>query len=180
MEYPPSDWDVFAAEDFEIAVPRVTGDYTAELLAQARPNGRVMDHWRITLDGAKMLETEIEAALIIRMATNLPGLVFKLQQWPKDIQIRRNMTTSAWTDIKTMLAANEVTVRGEGEDNLLNSDVLETLNNLGDQTINSASLRWAVCIGESGKLEIQLQCLPAPATILGGKPIFKRYPYYTY
>ena len=174
MEFPLIDWDVFSAEDFEIAVPRVTGDYTAELLAQARPNGCVIDHWRITLDGTKVLEAAFEAGMLIRMSADLPKMVFKLQQWPKDIQIRRNMTSSAWVDIKTLLAANEISVHVEGEADLVNSDVLETLNGLGDPTTCSASIRWAVSIGESSKLELQLQCLPAPAGILAGKPIFKR------
>ena len=51
MEFPPEDWFTFPATDFELAAPRITGDYTVEILAQARPNGRVMDHWRITLGG---------------------------------------------------------------------------------------------------------------------------------
>ena len=104
-----------------------------------------MDHWRITLGGTKILQAEIEIAAIIPAALNLPRVKLSYQQWPRDIQIRCNMTSSAWMDIAGLLAAN------------------------------SASCRWAVCISESSKLELQLQCLPAPINLLTGKPIFKRY-----
>ncbi len=84
------------------------------------------------------------------------------------------MTTSGWMDLLTLLAANEVSVMSNTGENVLNPVVVEALSGLPDKTSNSASWRWAVCIGEAGKLELQLQCLPCPATILAGKPIFKR------
>ena len=56
MEFPPTGWEIFGAEDFETAAPRVAGDAVMELMAQIRPNGRVMDHWRVAIGGAKILE----------------------------------------------------------------------------------------------------------------------------
>ena len=35
--------------------------------------------------------------------------------------------------------------------------VVEALSGLQDKSSNSASCRWAVCVGEDGKLELQLQ-----------------------
>ena len=176
MEFPPEDWFAFPAADFELAAPRITGDYTAEILAQARPNGRVMDHWRITLGGPKILQAEHESAAIIPAALNLPRVKISYQQWPRDIQIRRNMTSSAWMDIAGLLAAKELTATNlETGEAVTNPELVEGLSNLPDKTANSASCRWAVCISESSKLELQLQCLPAPINLLTGKPIFKRY-----
>ncbi len=48
MEF-PSDVNVFDAVDFETAVPRNTGRTTVELLAQARPTGRIADHYRLAM-----------------------------------------------------------------------------------------------------------------------------------
>ena len=60
-------------------------------------------------------------------------------------------------------------------ENVLNPVVVvEALSGLPDKSNNSASWRWAVCAREAGELELQLQCLPCPTTILAGKPIFKR------
>ena len=43
MEFPP-DWEVMAADDFTTARPRNAGLCSMELLAQVRPNGRILDH----------------------------------------------------------------------------------------------------------------------------------------
>ena len=79
MEFPPEDLFTFPATDFELAAPRITGDYTVEILAQARPNGRVMDHWRVTLGGTKILQAEIEIATVIPAALNLPRVKLSYQ-----------------------------------------------------------------------------------------------------
>ena len=39
MEFPPTDWEVFPVEDFELAVPRDPGMLGMEIMAQARGNG---------------------------------------------------------------------------------------------------------------------------------------------
>ena len=39
------------AENFETAPPRTSADVCVEVMAQVRPNGRVMDHWRIATGG---------------------------------------------------------------------------------------------------------------------------------
>ena len=52
--------------------------------------------------------------------------------------------------------------------------VVENLLALPPRSVTSAVLRWAVCASEDGKLEVQLQCLPAPITSLASKPVFKR------
>ena len=86
------------------------------------------------------------------------------------------MTSSAWMDIAGLLAANELTATNlETGEAVTNPELVEGLSNLPDKSANSASCRWAVCISESSKLELQLQCLPAPINLLTGKPIFKRY-----
>ena len=174
MEFPPDAYFIFPAEHFENAVPRINGDYTAEILAQVRPNGRVMDHWRIVLGGTKALEADIYLADLVPAAAALPRWRLSYQQWPRDVLIRRNMTTSGWSDMLTLLTANEIAVMSNTGENVVNAVVVEALTNLPDKTANSASCRWAVCVGEAGKLELQLQSLPCPANLLAGKPVFRR------
>ena len=175
MEFPPETWFVFPAENFCTAGPRIHGDYTAELMAQARPNGRVLDHWRLALGGTKPLEAEFNLAAIIPAAATLQKWQLTFQQWPRDVVIRRNMTTSCWVDLLTLLSANEVGAMSETGENVANPVVVEALKSLPDKTTNSASCRWAVCVGEASRLELQLQALPAPTSIITGKPLYKRY-----
>ena len=169
MEFPPDNYFIFPTEQLENAVPRINGDFTIKILAQARPNGRVMDHWPVVLGGAKALEAESYLAAVIPAAVTLP-------KWrPRDVIIRRNMTTSGWLDLLVLLTANEVAVVSETGENVVNATMIEALSNLPHKTVNSASCRWAVCVGEAGKLELQLQSLPCSANLLAGKPIYKRY-----
>ena len=58
MDFPP-DWEVLPAEDFTTAVPRNAGSCGMELLAQIRPNSRILDHFRITLGGSKILDISV-------------------------------------------------------------------------------------------------------------------------
>jgi hypothetical protein len=80
-----------------------------ELLAQLRPSGRILDHFRIALDGSAAIRQELDLGQLI------PSSVFKghklaFQYWSQDIRIRRNMLTSAWMDILALVCANEAQV----------------------------------------------------------------------
>jgi len=173
MEFPPENWDLFKAEEFETAIARSPGDVGVELMVQARPNGRVVDHWRLVTGGVRILDAKVKMAHMMVAAAGLPAWSISLQKWPADIELRRNMTTSNWTDLTDMLTSNEVTVaNGEGEP-VANEVVVEALAGLPNKAGNSASLRWAVQVNPAGKLELNLQCLPAPLHCLS-KPLFKR------
>ena len=95
--------------NFGTATPRNPGALGIELCAQVRPNGRILDHFRITLGGSRILDVDIPMAslLLVPRAANWR---VKFQIWARDIDLRRNMTTSAWRDVKEMLAAREATV----------------------------------------------------------------------
>ena len=89
--------------DFTTASPRNAGDYGMELLAQVRPNGRILDHYRITLGGSKILDVNCQlSALLLAPATSRISLKYSV--WPRDVEIRRNMTTAKWADIYELLA----------------------------------------------------------------------------
>jgi hypothetical protein len=42
MEFPPAEYDVFNAREFENARARGAGDYVMEVMLQMRPNGRCL------------------------------------------------------------------------------------------------------------------------------------------
>ena len=84
------------------------------------------------------------------------------------------MTTSQWHEIMALLTANELTATDSEGQPVECRTVVENLLALPPRSVTSAVLRWAVCASEDGKLEVQLQCLPAPITLLASKPVFKR------
>ena len=173
MEFPPTEWSIFEAADFEVAQPRNPGDLGIELLAQIRPNGRVVDHWRLTAGGAKILEVNFFLMTLVPKASELPAWRLSFQKWPAEIMFRRNMTTSDWFDLLELLEANDVTVADEAGGPVDNAVVVAALNLIPDKSANSAALRWAAAINAAGKIELQLQCLPGPTHRLS-RPIFKR------
>ena len=121
-----------------------------------------------------MLSVTLELATIIPAAVVLPKCKITYQQWPADIAIRRNMTTSQWHDVKTLLSANEFSAADEQDEAVECQTIVKNLQALPNRSIISAALRRAVCVSEDQRLEIQLQCLPAPVATLSSKPIFKR------
>jgi hypothetical protein len=103
MEYPP-EWEAFDMEEFSKACPRVSGNLGMELLMQVRPNGRMLDHYRVTLGGAKILDVNFAMATVIKLPAATAWRL-RHQVWPKDVELRRNMTTSTWMDISDLVAS---------------------------------------------------------------------------
>lgn len=171
MDFPP-DWDLFEAAEFELAVPRNPQDVGVELMAQVRSNGRILDHHKLVLGGASLLAVDIKMqdALCVE---EVPAWTIQYNVWPRDIFIRRNMATSAWTDITSLLRSNDARIEDEDKRQVEPKHFYEWQMGLADKTANSFSVRWAVCAGEDGRVQLQLQCLPGPAGSYAGKPAFK-------
>ena len=67
MEF-PAEWAVFQADEFDTAAPRSHGKAVMELMIQARPNGRLLDHFRIATGGSEILEARFQLTDIISNA----------------------------------------------------------------------------------------------------------------
>jgi hypothetical protein len=170
----PADWDVFPSADFDLAVSRMAGLHSVELMAQIRPNGRIMDHWRLAMGGNGVLEIDVKLDHIIPVPAPFPdGWRLKRQYWPRDVEIRRNMTTGGWEDVYEALAARQAQVVSEDGTVVTNESVITLLDDLPPTAVKTASLRWAIVASEAGNLQLDLQSLPATSKALSGKPAFK-------
>jgi len=177
MEFPPEDWPIFPAADFELAVPRDPGALGLEVMAQARINGRIVDHFRVTVGGSNILRVNFTTRSIF-MSERIPTTPLQYEVWPRDIELRRNMASSEWLDVATLLASNDIAVmtgdEPAGSDAVAsNEGLLGLINGAKDKTNYSASIRWAVVVGSDGNLELNLQTLPAAAAVLVGKPVLR-------
>jgi hypothetical protein len=172
MEFPPPGWELYQAKDFNTDIPHIEGDHVMELKAQARPNGRVVDHWRVGIGGAKILEANIRLKEICKSSAIAPyRLVF--QAWPRDVNIRRNMTSSPWLDGMELLERREYAIWKDGEKVTIKEDVmLGDLEKEVDQAKKSFSIRFAVGVADDKTLRLELQGLPATESTLKGKPAF--------
>ena len=159
-------------EDFELAAPRDPGDIGVEAMAQARANGRILDHFRLVLGGAQLLEATAAVADIFPIAA-MPGWTVVFSCWPRDVAIRRNMASSAWQDVRDLVAANDVKLLNDEGANVDNKEFLELLDSVADKTLNSSSIRWWIGASEDGRMQLQLQAAPSPATGYISKPAWK-------
>jgi hypothetical protein len=170
MEFPPQ-WECFPAEQFSSATPRSAGELGLELLVQVRPNGRMLDHFQVAVGGSKILNINFALADILA-SPRARSWRMKMQVWPRDVEIRRNMMTSTWRNLESLVSAKECQVvdcEGEEESSLPPEAVVEAMKADGV----SAAIRFAVAIGGDQRLVLALQGLPASADQLMGKPAFR-------
>jgi hypothetical protein len=169
----PMDWLINSAEDYTSAGSSYHGETTIELLAQLRNTGRILDGFRFALDGASPLEAVIDVHSIIP-ADHYSGWKLTQQLWPRDIVIRRNMATSAWTSVTDIIASRDCDVTDDSGAGVSTGQFMRSIAELPGDGPTNGSTRWAVVIGEDGFLKLQWQALPLPASVLNGKAIFKR------
>ena len=171
MEFPPDNYDVFEAEQFDTARARTAGDAVMEVMMQMRPSGRCVDHFRIGLDG-RILETKVKATNVFR-APVLSKYVLNYQMYPRDLSIRRNMTTTAWVDSYKEIAANNFLVfKEDGGEAVALEEIRAALEAIKDPNLKSGSTRYAVVAGPDHKMWLQHQALPGTAEALTAKPTF--------
>jgi hypothetical protein len=171
MDYPPN-WDIFPMEEFITAVPRSAGNLTLELLIQARPNGRLLDHFRFVLGGNSITNVEFQLASIWQMPA-ASTMKLRYQVWPKDIEIRRNMVSSTWTDISAMVASRDAVVISQGLNQSEEPLAPEQIADMLEQAGIGGAVRYAIVVGEDQRLWLQLQGLPASAATLLARPALR-------
>jgi hypothetical protein len=141
-----------------------------ELMVQARPNGRMMDHFRVSLGGSRILDVGFALSNILA-SPRARTWRLKMQVWPRDVDVRRNMTSTAWMDVEVLVSTKECQVVSIGSDGsetpVAFEEAVACLKDTG------AAIRFAVVIGGDQKLLLILQGLPASADQLLGKRAFK-------
>ncbi len=170
MEFPPQ-WRFIEADAFETATPD-RGALCAALYLQARPTGRMLDHFRIGVGGPDILDIRAPCSKLFP-SPNLNNWHLRRQFWPRDISIKRNATTSKWEDVYDTLAARDATIEDEEGADVPAEDVMHVLDNLPEAGQKSASMRWAVVVDDDNNLRLDLQGLPASLEVINGKPLLK-------
>lgn len=171
MEFPPQ-WNAFPLEDFDTAAARTQGAAGMELMAQMRPNGRLLDHVRVATGGSEILEVEVPLGKLIP-SPNMNGLKARYQFWARDTAIRRNMTTSVWKDVYALIHSHEIQVEEETGGPVSSEDVIRELDSLPTAVGKTAVVRHAIVIGEDQRMQLELQSLPTSLAHVSGKPFFR-------
>ncbi len=136
MEF-PAEWAVFQADEFDTAAPSSHGKAVMELIIQARPNGRLLDHFRIATGGSEILEARFQLTDIISNA-ELEGVTAQFQFWGRDANLRRNMTTSEWLDVYGLIKSDELKLETAGGELIKAEKVLSILDMMTGARLKSA------------------------------------------
>ena len=170
MEF-PGRWDVFSMEEFATATVRSPGEAGLEVMVRARANGRLIDHFKVTVNGSEILHVNVPISSIFCVA-DMPDWKLQWDIWPRDITFRRNMCSSTWADIKDGIDSNEIAVFDSK--GAVPKDKIQGFFQQGkDKLVLSAAFRWEANIAEDQKMMLGLHCLPASLSQLDSNPIFK-------
>jgi hypothetical protein len=96
----------------------------------------------------------------------------KIQRWPRDIDLRKGLLSGRWEDFKWMVSCRDACILDKEGGGLTANDFLKACSDMEEAEDNA--VRWAIVLNDGGCLAIQLQGLPASATMLNGKPSLKR------
>jgi len=160
------------ASGYHTDQPPNTSKHTAELFAEARDNGRILDNTRCVLGGTDILEAEISLAKMFEDPV-LRSYKMHIQRWPRDVDLKKGLLSGLWNDLKTVVSARDASITDITGSGIPAREFLEVLEGAEDGH-ESAAIRWAVALGDDERLVLQLQGLPATAALLNGKPSFKR------
>jgi hypothetical protein len=158
--------------DYALARASAAAKLTAELHAQARQNGRVLDDFVFRIGGSETLKVEADLDKFIPRPEFKGWKVF-FETWLHDILLRTNMTTSVWQDMPAMVAFRDASVLDKDGAGIPASEFLRMLANLEDEP-DTASFRWGLTISDSLRMMLQLQSLPESSTYLCGKPALRK------
>jgi hypothetical protein len=145
---------------------------TAELFATVKSNGRIGDNTRMVIGGRDI----IEASISLRPVFEDPALAdytIVIQRFPRDLEFRRGLLSGVWQNLTDWVAARDAAVLDEGGAEVTPARFLKQVQDAEDGPV-VAAVRWAVTLSDCAKLVLQLQCMPASAATLNGKPSMKR------
>ncbi len=168
----PHDWTVLAAEEFEMATPRVNDDVTMEVFVQLRPSGRILDNFPVALVGSKALEFDTDLFSLIPAAV-FKGWRVKGQCWARDVAISANVFSSGWIDLAATIAMRELDMFDAEGVGIPAGEFLRIVKDLDEKDPCAASYRFAVVVWEDNKPRLLIQSLPALAVFLSGKALLK-------
>lgn len=147
--------------------------HTAEVFATIRPNGRILDSVRYVLGGTEIIEGAFKLGQLFT-DLELANWTLHLQRWPRDVDLRKGLLSGPWMDVPGLVSSRDATIHNHMGAPIAATDFLRRLADVEEDPL-CASVRWAVILDDVSRLALQLQGLPAAASVLNGRPTMKRY-----
>jgi hypothetical protein len=90
---------------FNVDQAPTTSAHTAEFFDQVRDNGRLLDDTRIVLGGNEVFKL----GLLVE-DDDISNWSIRIQQWPRDLRLRKGLLSSLWTDLPAVVSARDAEV----------------------------------------------------------------------
>jgi hypothetical protein len=156
---------------YNVDEPPTHRKHKAELFAKVRNNRRILDEFKCVLGGSEVIEADFSLGLLFEDPV-VAEFSARIQRWPRDIDLRKGLLSGRWEDFKWMVTSRDVCILDKEGGGLTANDFMKACSDM--EAAEDAAVRWAVVLDDGGRLAIQLQCLPASAAMLNGKPSLKR------
>jgi hypothetical protein len=133
-------------EDFNTVTPSYQEDFTVELLAPLRSSGRILDGFRFALDGLAPLNIAVDLKDIFPVEAT-QGWKLSQQFWEQNINIRRNMVSSAWVSITDSAASKDCNLTNNSRARVPVGEFIRSTAKLPGTGPTNAFTRWTIIIG---------------------------------
>jgi hypothetical protein len=129
--------------------------HTAKLFAQVRDNGCLLDDTRIVLGGNEVFDATFKLGLLMD-DDDISNWSIRIQQWPRDLCLRKGLLSSLWTDLSAVVSARDAEVTDAEGAGVTAATFLRSFAAAEEESA-AASLRWAGVLNDRGRLAAQLQ-----------------------
>jgi len=167
--FPLPDWQVQDITEMALYNLSTTPTLSAAICARIAGGPGFVGRRRIVVGGAILMQHQIPLSCVLPGASAL-GHALHLSISPADAMPREGFATSEWFDVETMVKQRELPLVDMAGNVLDATELLRHLrSDCAEKEAVGAALRFGVVAGTSGRLELELQCLPCPVKFL--KPI---------
>jgi hypothetical protein len=142
--------DIRPSSGFTVDEASTTSAHTAELFAQVRDNGRLLDDTRIVLGGNEVFDATFKLGLLVE-DDDISNWSIRIQQWPRDPRLRKGLLSSLWTDLPAMVLARDAEVMDADGAGVTAATFLRSFAAAEEESA-AASLWWAVVLNDRGRL----------------------------
>ena len=122
-------------------------NYTAEIFAMVRDNGRILDDFKCVIGGTDILEADFSLNKLFSNPV-IGAHTIRMQRWTRDLDLRKGLLSGNWKDIATIASCGNASVFDDKGAGIPTEEFLRTLED-PENGIEAAAVRWAAsgCCG---------------------------------
>ena len=124
--------------------------------------------FRILISGGELISVRLPLLHIIpNLPVTLHPYFLEFTCDNDDVTPMRGSVTTPWMDIEELVRLKAANIKSPDNQLVDSGELLRFLHTMAtDKELHGASVRWAVAVDATKRIQLQLQCLPTPAQYL--------------